>query len=73
MLCVSLESGANPKAHSFAMVTAFWIANLASFFIYNMFYLMLTAKITPAYVKAELDYDGDVPAHFKCLGFIFIP
>jgi len=73
MLTVSLESGANPKAHSITMVISFWVAILSSFFVYNMIYLMFTARITPAYVKSELDYDGDVPVHFKCLSFIFIP
>ncbi|CDW91789.1 UNKNOWN [Stylonychia lemnae] len=73
MIAVCLESGANPKAHSLTMIIAFWTAVLVSFFIYNMVLIMFTAKITPGYIKSELDYDGDVPYYYKFLGFLFVP
>lgn len=73
LLTVGLESGANPKANSQAIVIAFWIAVLGGLFVYDFILIALVAALTPGIVREEIDYNGDIGLCSKLFDCVIIP
>eukprot|EP00347_Sterkiella_histriomuscorum_P002273 403368790 len=73
MLTVSLESGANPKAHSETMVIAFYVAILIGFLLYDFIHLVLVTILTPGIVQEENEYEGELGFMNKLFSCLIVP